>query len=70
MAPLLTEFTAWITKLPEPVGLLLLGAVLISMASRRRHVPAGEIAPPTPTSKVVRRRIPSSTGLTAQRGHS
>ena len=65
MAPLLTEFTAWITKLPEPVGLLLLGAVLISMTSRMRRVRTPEPAP-----RVVRRRIRSATGLTAQRGHS
>ena len=68
MLSLITEFTAWITTLPEPAVLLLLGAVLISITSRRlRRVHAPELQP---TPKVVRRRIRSTTGLTAQRGHS
>lgn len=65
MLSLLTEFTTWITTLPEPAGLLLLGIVLISMTSRMRRVRTPEPAP-----RVVRRRIRSATGLTAQRGHS
>ena len=67
MLSLITEFTTWITTLPEPVGLLLLGTVLISITARRRRVHAPEIAP---APKVVRRRVRSTTGLTAQRGHS
>jgi len=71
MLPLLTDFTAWIAKLPEPVGLLLLGALLISMTFWRRRVPASAVErPPAPRPKVVRRRITSATGLTAQRGRS
>ena len=67
MLSLITEFTTWITALPEPAGLLLLGVVLISITSRLRRVHAGE---PAPAPKVVRRRVPSATRLTAQRGHS
>ena len=68
MLSLFTEFTTWIARLPEPAGLLLLGAVLISITSRRlRRVHAPEIQL---TPKVVRRRIRSVTGLTAQRGHN
>ena len=65
MLSLFTEVTVWITTLPEPAGLLLLGVVLISITSRMRRVHA-----PVPTPRVVRRRIRSATGLTAQRGHS
>lgn len=63
----ITEFTNWITTLPEPAGLLLLGAVLIALTSRLRRLRAAELEP---ASNVVRRRLPSATGLTAQRGHS
>ena len=65
MLSLLKEFTTWITTLPEPAGLLLLGTTLISLTSRMRRVHA-----PEPTPRVVRRRVRSTTGLTAQRGHS
>ena len=71
MLPLLTDFTAWIAKLSEPGGLLLLGALLISMTFWHRRVPASEVErSPAPMPKAVRRRITSATGLTAQRGHS
>jgi hypothetical protein len=67
MLSLITELTNWITTLPEPAGLLLLGAALISMTSWLRRVPAADL---DRTPKVVRRRIPSATRLAAQRGHS
>ena len=67
MLSLITELTTWITTLPEPAGLLLLGAVLISITSRLRRAHAAELQP---KPKVVSRRIPSATRLTAQRGHS
>lgn len=67
MLSLITEFTAWITTIPEPAALLLLGAVLISITARRRRIPASEVER---SPKVVRRRIRSATRLTAQRGHS
>jgi len=65
MLSLLTELTTWITTLPEPAGLLLMGVVLISITSRMRRVRTPEAAP-----RVVRRRIRSAPGLTAQRGHT
>jgi hypothetical protein len=64
---LITALTTWITTLPEPAALLLLGAALIAITFRRRRV---HVAEATPSPTVVRRRIPSATGLTAQRGHS
>jgi hypothetical protein len=67
MLPLFIEFTSWITTMPEPAGLLLLGFVLISTTFRRRRVQAAEFES---TSRVVRRRISSATRLTAQSGHS
>ncbi len=63
----IVEFANWITTLPESAGLLLLGGVLILITSRLRRVPAAELEP---TPKVASRRMPPTTGLTAQRGHS
>ncbi len=64
---LITALTTWITTLPEPAALLLLSVVLILLTSRRRRAHAAE---PKPTLTVVRRRMPSATGLTVQRGQS
>ena len=67
MLSLFKDFAAWITTLPEPAALLLLGTVLISITSVRRRSDAPSIQS---VPNVVRRRIRSATGLTAQRGHS
>ena len=70
MMSLITEFTNWITTLPEPLSLLLLGSFLIAITFTLRRAPAAAGPQRKPRPKLVHRRIGSARGLTAQRGHS
>jgi hypothetical protein len=60
MFPLLTELALWLTQLSEPLTLLLLGAILLTIGTVRRRA----------STKLLRRRIRrnvSAPALTAQR---
>lgn len=68
MMSLMTEFANWVDSLPESIGLLLLGAILFALTNAMRRAPAS--AEPRKKAPMVRRRMGSPAGFTAQRGRS
>ena len=67
MSPII-DFARWTIGLPEPLGLLIVGAVWFFMSAglKRLHTAPPVCQVPTP----IKRRIQSATRLAAQRGHS
>jgi hypothetical protein len=61
MSSLLIEWTSWFAAAPEPLALLTLGVLLLTIGSSRRRAPERKTKP-----KIQHRTAPSAAGLAAR----
>jgi hypothetical protein len=67
MLSLIAEFLDTAYSLPEPLLMLLVGVLLLTISIGLRRVAVSSASGRSP---IIRRRILSATRLTPQRGHS